>query len=193
MLFMIAFYRLPGFLSSIALVAYIAVIGIILANLNITPEITNTYIKDNQIFVEGIIGSNLTYIDENKEYKSKQLEVPFVINTKIETSTLGCVHSTISIVDTKLKIKRGTIIEIDYSLFVNLSVYEKETHEIIDGFTIGKPLDFSKYDFQIFIAKQGESMWDLCKRIKISPNEIHKHYKNLPMIMEGGEKIIIKR
>jgi len=165
----------------------------ILANLNITPEITNTYIKDNQIFVEGIIGSNLTYIDENKEYKSKQLEVPFVINTKIETSTLGCVHSTISIVDTKLKIKRGTIIEIDYSLFVNLSVYEKETHEIIDGFTIGKPLDFSKYDFQIFIAKQGESMWDLCKRIKISPNEIHKHNKNLPMIMEGGEKIIIKR
>ena len=35
MLFMIAIYRLPGFLASIALVAYMAVVGILLANLNI--------------------------------------------------------------------------------------------------------------------------------------------------------------
>lgn len=35
MLFMILFYRLPGFLASITLVAYIAIVGIILANLNI--------------------------------------------------------------------------------------------------------------------------------------------------------------
>ncbi len=35
MLFMILFYRLPGFLSSIALAAYIAIVGIILANLHV--------------------------------------------------------------------------------------------------------------------------------------------------------------
>lgn len=35
MLFMLLFYRLPGFLSSIALTAYIAIVGIILANLHV--------------------------------------------------------------------------------------------------------------------------------------------------------------
>ena len=35
MLFMLLFYRLPGFLASIALAAYIAIIGIILANLHV--------------------------------------------------------------------------------------------------------------------------------------------------------------
>ena len=95
--------------------------------------------------------------------------------------------------DSKTKVKRGTIVEVEHSLFITLAIYEKETHDIVDGFTIGKQLDFSKYDFQIFIAKPNESMWELCKRIKISPDEIHKYNKDLPMIMEGGERIVIKR
>ena len=165
----------------------------VLANLNIVPELTNTYIKDNHIFIEGVVTSNLTYIDENKEIKHKEIEIPYIINTKIPAEVLGCVHSNISIVDTRLKIKRGTIIEVEYSLFVSLEIYEKETHEMIDSFKIGKQLDFSKYDFQIFIAKPNETIWELCKRIKISPDEIYQHNKNLPLIMEGGEKVIIKR
>jgi len=58
---------------------------------------------------------------------------------------------------------------------------------------MGKPLNFGDYDFQIFIAKQGETLWELCKRIKIAPNEINKLNKDLPLIMEGGEKVIIRR
>ena len=81
----------------------------------------------------------------------------------------------------------------EYSLFANLSIYEKCEQEMVDNLTIGKQLDFSKYDFQIFIAKQNESIWDLCKRIKISPNDIYKYNKELPLVMQGGEKIVIKR
>jgi hypothetical protein len=165
----------------------------VVANLNITPEITNTYIKDNKLFVEGLISSNLIYVDENKEIKNKQLEIPFVINTKQQLESLGCVHHEIDIVDTKVKVKRGTIIEVEYSLFMNLCIYENKTQSMVDNFTISKALDFSKYDFQIYLAKPKESLWDLCKRIKISPDEIHKHNKDLPLVMEGKEKIIIKR
>ena len=50
-----------------------------------------------------------------------------------------------------------------------------------------------EYDYQIFIAKQGETMWDLCKRIKISPENISQYNKDLPLVMNGGEKVIIKR
>lgn len=165
----------------------------LIANLSITPEITNTYIKDNLIYVEGIIASNLAYVDENKEYKFKAIEIPFVINTKIPAETLGCVHSNVSVVDSRVKVKRGTIIEFEYSLFICLTIFEKETHEMIDNFTIGKPLSFGDYDYQIFIAKPNETIWELCKRIKISPNDISKYNKDLPLICVGGEKVIIKR
>ena len=165
----------------------------IVANLNQNAEVTNSYIKDNTIYVEGVVTSNLTYIDENKELKNKQLEIPFIINTKVSSSNLGCVHSQVSILDYKIKVKRGTNIEAEYSLYVNLGLYEKETHEMVDTFKIGKKLDFSKYDFQIFIAKPNETVWDISKRIKISPNDLNKYNKDLPLVMEGGEKIIIKR
>lgn len=165
----------------------------IVANLNQNAEVTNSYIKDNTIFVEGVVTSNLTYVDENKELKNKQLEIPFIINTKVSSSSLGCVHSQISILDYKVKVKRGTNIEAEYSLYVNLEVYEKESHEMVDTFKIGKKLDFSKYDFQIFIAKPNETVWDLSKRIKISPNDLTKYNKDLPLVMEGGEKVVIKR
>ncbi len=165
----------------------------IVANLSNVAEITNTYIKDNHIFVEGVLSSSLAYVDENKEYKQKQLELPFIINTKIPAEELGCVHHNINIVDSRVKVKRGTIIELEHTLFITLTLFEKANHEMVDNFTLGKPLNLGEYDYQIFIAKQGETMWDLCKRIKISPENISQYNKDLPLIMNGGEKIIIKR
>ena len=165
----------------------------VVANLNIVPEITNQYIKNDVIYFEGIITSNLTYIDENKEIKNKILNIPFVINTKVSAQKFGCIHSNVSIIDSKIKVKRGTIIEAEYCLFIDFYNYEKETYEIVDTFTIGKQIDKSKYDFQIYIAKPNETMWELCKRIRISPDEIKNYNADLPLIMNGGEKIIIKR
>ena len=165
----------------------------VVANININQEIINTYVKDNIVYIEGLIYSNLIYIDENKEIKNKQVEVPFIVNTKIEAETLGCVHSEISVVDSKIKIKRGTIIELEYSIFSTTVLFEKEECEMINNFSIGKQLDFSKYDFQIFVAKQNETIWELSKRIKISPNDLQKYNKELPLVMNGGEKVVIKR
>ncbi len=165
----------------------------IISNLNTTTEITNTYLKDNIIFVEGVITSNLTYVDENKELKAKILISPFILNTKVQANSVACVHTNISVVDTHVKVKRGTIIETETTLNFNLTLMETENHEMVDNFTLGKALDFSKYDFQIFIGKQGETLWSLCKRVKISPDEIQKYNKDLPLIMEGGERVVIKR
>ena len=180
-------------LNEISLESNEPAIDEVLANLNISTEITTTYIKNNMINIEGVISSNLTYIDENKEIKHKEIVSPFVINTKIPAETLGSYHHSISMIDSKVKIKRGTIIESEYSLFINITINEKESCDIVDGFAVGKPLDFSKYDFQIFIGKPNETLWELCKRVKISPDKIHQFNKDLPLVLNGGEKIIIKR
>lgn len=165
----------------------------IISNLDMRPEITNTYIKDERLILEGLIVSHFVYIDENKEIKQRKIEIPFVVNTNTELKKLDCVHSNISILDCKAKSKRGTIIDICYEVMVTSYIYETDNKEIVDNITIGKALDYSEYDYQIFIAKPNETMWELCKRIKIAPEEIEKHNKNLPSIMLGGEKIIIKR
>ncbi len=165
----------------------------VLCNLNISPEITNTYIKDGTLYLEGIVTSHLTYLDENKACQHKQTELPFVINTKIELANLSCVHTSISVLDNKVKARRGTIIELEYTLHINLAIYQNSTRELIDNISIGKAVDFSEYDYQIYLAKPNETMWELCKRTKVTPEDILKLNKNLPEVLLGGEKIIIKR
>lgn len=187
------FHITETILNEITLQSDETAIDEVLSNMNLEAEITNTYIKDETIFVEGIVSSNLCFIDENKEIKHKQIESPFIINTKIRSLDLGCVNNHINITNNYVKVKRGTIIECEYNLCLSMVLYEKENREIIDTYSIGKPFDFSKYDYQIFLTKPNESLWDLCKRIKISPSNIHEYNKNLPLVMTGEEKIIIKR
>lgn len=165
----------------------------VLANLEMIPELTNTYIKDETLFLEGIICSNLAYIDENKEYQTKRCEIPFIINTNVSLSKIDCVHSNVSVTDCKVKVKRGTIIELEYKLCLNICVYEQENKEIIDNVTLGKAIDFSQYDYQIYLTKPNENTWELCKRIKTTIEELNKYNKNLPLEFTGKEKIIIKR
>lgn len=165
----------------------------ILSNLHIVPEITNSYVKDDKLTIEGIISSHLVYIDENKDCKQKQLEIPFIITSSVITNSFDCLHHCVSVCSCNIKAKRGTIIEVEYGLNFNINLYEKETRKIVDNVSFGKALDFSTYDFQIFIAKPNETMWDLCKRIKTTPYNLEMYNKDLPLIMQGGEKIIVKR
>ena len=165
----------------------------VLCNINPSSEITNQYIKDSELYFEGIVTSHLIYVDENKEKSGKLLEIPFVVNTHISMEKLGCVHGQVGITDCKVKAKRGTKIEVSYTLTFSVCYYVYDTHSLVDNVTIGKPVDFGGYDYQIFIAKPNETMWELSKRIKVSPDELTRTNKNLPLVMEGGEKVIIKR
>jgi len=165
----------------------------VISNLKPTTEITNTYIKNNTLHFEGIINSTVVYIDESRELKSKVVEIPFVVNTKIEIENLPTNHIELNVVTNKVKSRRGTIIEIEYDLLACVRIYKHSTKELIDNVTLGKNLDFSQYDYQIYIAKPNESNWDLCKRVKCHPDELTKLNKDLPSTFIGGEKVIIKR
>jgi len=165
----------------------------LISNLNITPEITNSYIKNGTLQIEGIVSSHLTYIDENKNCQHKHIELPFVLDTKIPMETIEDSHETINILDCHVKVKRGTIIEIEYAVEISVYSCTKEHRQMINNVVIGKEISFGNYDYQIYLAKPGESRWELCKRIKISPEELELTNKELPLIMNGGEKIIIKR
>ena len=165
----------------------------LISNLNITPEITNSYIKNGTLQIEGIVSSHLTYIDENKNCQHKHIELPFILDTKMEMENAENAHENVNILDCKIKVKRGTIIEIEYAVEICVYAHQKEQRKIINNVVLGKEINLGNYDYQIYLAKPGESRWELCKRIKISPEELELTNKDLPLVMNGGEKIIIKR
>lgn len=168
-------------------------IDTIVSNTNINTEIVNSYLKDGTVVVEGIITSQLVYIDENREYLLKNTEIPFILDTKIQKEFFESKKVEISVTDCKSKAKRGTIVEFEYSINICVVNYSASKTKFIDNFTLGKSLDFSKYDYQIYLTHQNESLWELAKRICITPDELCSYNKNLPTVMTGNEKVIVKR
>ena len=124
----------------------------------------------------------MTYLDENKEYKQKFIQIPFVLNTKQTADSFTCHSSKICIEDYKCKVKRGTIIELEYNFKACINLYQKNTIQIISDVKMGKSLDFSNLDYQIYIAKPNESMWELCKRTKCTLEDVLSQNKDLPNI-----------
>ena len=125
------------------------VIEDIIANLNPNAEITNTYIKNKTIHFEGLINSTVVYVDEVKELKSKVVEIPFVVNSKIEMDILPVNHINITLNTSKIRARRGTIIEIEYDMEICLNLFKSANKELIDNVTVGKVIDYSQYDYQI--------------------------------------------
>lgn len=165
----------------------------LISNMSIMADITNTYIKNGSVCLEGVITSHLVYLDENREYQQKQIELPFVIDSKYNAESLPCYFDNAQVLDCKCKVKRGTVIELSYAVEFCVSLYTKSSVSMIDNVKIGSPINTSQYDFQIYIGKADETMWELCKRIKTTPENLLKTNKDLPSVMQGGEKIIVRR
>ncbi len=165
----------------------------IVSNSNVNSEIVNSYLKDDSVVIEGIITSQLIFIDENHEYQLKNIEIPFILDTKFNKESFECNKVDMKILDCKSKVKRGTIVEFEYSVLIHLTNYSTNKIKFVDNFTIGKSLDFSKYDYQIYLAHPNESLWELSKRICITPDQLCIYNKNLPSVMTGNEKVIVKR
>lgn len=165
----------------------------VISNLISSKEITNIYNKDDSIFVEGVVVSSLIYVDENKIINSKIIETPFVVDTKITHIKDAELFANLTILNCRAKARRGTIIEIDYDANISVCQFEQDNISFIDNIEIGDVLNFGDFDFQIFIAKENETIWDLAKRIKISPDTLVETNPKLPTLMQGGEKVIIRR
>ena len=53
--------------------------------------------------------------------------------------------------------------------------------------------DFGDIAFQVYVARPGESAWDLCKRLHITQEQLVDNNKTSPTNYVGGEKIIVYR
>ena len=166
----------------------------ILGMVNTSSSITQYSIKENNIVVEGVINGNLLYLDENHEIKHLATQLPYSISIKQELNNDTCgVRLNITPVSCKCKIKRGNTLMVDYEICVTGSIYTTRQFELIDNVKYGKALNYGDVAFQIYIAHNNESVWDLCKRLNITKEQLLEFNGEVPTSYLGGEKIIVYR
>lgn len=159
-----------------------------------SANIVQHNIKDEHITLEGVINGNLLYLDENKEIRHLPTQVPYTISLKQENAENVCgIRLNVTPANCKCKIKRGNTLILDYEVCISGCLYCQTQVELIESIKYGKPIEYGDIAFQICIAHPNENMWDLCKRLHTTQEQLSSSNRDLPNSFVGGEKVIVYR
>ncbi|MBQ7798679.1 MAG: DUF3794 domain-containing protein [Clostridia bacterium] len=166
----------------------------ILGMVNTCANITQYSVKENTIVVEGVVSGNLIYLDENHEIKHLPTQLPYLVNLKQDIKDEVCsLHLSVVPTNCKCKIKRGNTLMIDYELSITGTAYTQNQVQLIDNVKYGKTITYDDIAFQIYIAHANESVWDICKRLHVTKEQLMEFNNEIPTTYLGGEKIIVYR
>lgn len=166
----------------------------ILETINHSCMITQTYKEENKIVLEGVISSTLIYFNEEREINSMMIELPFSIAKDYELSE-NCEPLNFELLPVycKAKIKRGNTLSLDYDVYVQGYILEKQKIDMLDNIKCGKQIEYEDIAFQIIVTKPSEDIWNFCKRTHTTQEQLLISNKEIPPVFQGGEKIVIYR
>ena len=166
----------------------------ILGMINTSASVTQYIVKDNSVLIEGVINGNLLYLDENRDIKHLPTQLPYSTTLKQDINKDVCAaRLNIVPIACKCKVRRGNILMVDYELCISGTIYTHNTVSIIKDIKFGEKFNYNDIAFQIYLARSGESSWELCKRLHITNEQLHECNKETPTTYAGGEKIIVYR
>ena len=163
-----------------------------LATTNVTLNVSNSYIKNNVLYIEGIASANVVYLnDELGTLQSVQIEIPYILDKNVEAGDNVITQPIVSLFDIDVMVKRGREIYFDAKakVFVNLTC-ENELLFVSNVTGIGE-LSERSGAIEIYFGKAGESVWDIAKSLKISSEIIMEQNPELVDPLDKDQNIAL--
>ena len=159
------------------------------------PRLTlsNYYTKDQEVFVEGIVYSNVVYLnDEENSINSVEIEVPFVTSEKLITDFADVqVKPVVAISDCDVIAKRGREIYFDCKVKVYSNLWTTQSQTLITKVTQGKAFAERDSAIEIYFARTGDTLWDIAKQLKIEQETIQAQNPTLVCPLDHDEKVVV--
>lgn len=137
------------------------------AGTNLT--ISNSYIQNGELFVEGVAKANVVYLnDEENTLRSVTMEVPFVVSDK---TSVNCENPEIDIRavlnDVDVIAKKGRDLYFDGKLKIFASYDCGEICAVINDATLSGDTIERDCSIELIYAKSGMEAWDIAKQFKV--------------------------
>lgn len=135
--------------------------------------ITNSYIKDNEIFIEGIAKTTAVYLnDEDSSLHSVQLDVPFTISDKFNHEEGGVLMVEAVVTDVDVVVKKGREFYYDAKIKASVSYCHDLLGGVISGAVEGEEYGEKDYAMEVVFAPKGKELWEVAKSAKIKEEQI---------------------
>ena len=154
--------------------------------------ITNKYVKDGEIFVEGIAKTFVVYLnDETNSINSVQLEVPFSISDKFDGNEAGKIFATAVIYDSDVAVKRGRELFYDAKIKACINYCSDIICGVISEATCLDEYQEKDYAMEVIFAKQGDQLWDIAKKAKIKESQITEQNPDIAFPLNEDTTLIL--
>jgi len=165
----------------------------VIASVSERLNLTNTYILDEKLVIEGVVTASIIYFSAETEGKnSVDIELPFSITT-VESMCGEVVFNSGQVYELTAKLRRNNEIDIRAEIVVNVLNSENEKVRIISDLEVGEAALIPASAISLHIARRDESLWDIAKTMKTTPELILLQNPGLDLPLMGGERIMIYR
>lgn len=155
--------------------------------------LSNYYVKDDEVYVEGVINSNVIYLnDEENSINSVEIEVPFSTSEKLSTEIKDLETKVqVALSDCDVIAKRGREIYFDCKVNVFANLWHKEVKEVITKVDEGRTFDAKDSAIEIYFAKTGDTAWDIAKELRVTTDVLMGQNPTLVSPLENSEKVVV--
>lgn len=156
--------------------------------------ITNSYLKNGEVFVEGVSKTNVIYLnDETNSLQSVTIEVPFVVSDRVE---VACENVQVEDVfaclcDVDVVVKKGREFYFDGKLKISVNYNCEEVGAVISK--IDEAGEYPERDcaVELIFASVGQSAWDIAKSVHIPEETLVLQNPELSFPLEKDENVIV--
>ncbi len=145
--------------------------------------------QQGMVVINGIVESNLL-LRGNDGYYKDTANLPFsleISNTDKFGKLLDCKISQFEVKYHKNALKYQFILQLSFTMV------EKSNCYVIINVDEGSPRVVNDSAISVYIPKDGDTMWDICKTLGVTEEEILKTNKDLSFPLSQDERIIIYR
>lgn len=156
-------------------------------------NITNSYVQEGEVFVEGIATTNVVYLnDETNTLNSVAIEVPFVVSDKTK---IDCENADVDVdamlYDVDVVVKKGREFYFDGKLRVNVNYSCKIVEAVMSTLQEGPNLPEKDSAIEVYFGSEGQTAWDIARDLRVSEEMIYAQNPELSFPLEKDENLVM--
>ena len=156
-------------------------------------NLTNSHIKDGEVFVEGIAKTGVVYLnDETNGLYGVDIEVPFVATDKVR---IECESSNVQVCATvesnDVVVKKGRDFYFDAKVNFKVEFDCEKYGAVISSVQVGADYPERDCAIEIYYAFEGQNAWDIAKSLRVDEQTLYTQNPELVFPLDKQQNIVL--
>lgn len=143
------------------------------------------------VVVEGLITANLIYTDENSNFASMPVEIPYQAMVAKDYECDTHLKPTVQITSISVRLRTSKEVEVVAELLISVRGVSSKDICLISDMEIGEIKESNDYAISLYIVKPNQTMWDVAKALNTDEATILELNSELKLPLKGGERVLI--